>query len=186
MVNHLFSSWGPNSYHDRGSTVLLVDRSSALGKRELECATVVVKREAFKFSWAFKIKDGGYSRKIQNAVRSLALTINSPAVRAREVVLINIFWPYAIQESPHVREFGFRNPASFSCRIQNPGPWNPDYSWRNPDPTNDWSLESMLHQQKFRNPVPVIRNPPRGIQNPRLSWIPLHCRGTILQEACTV
>ena len=44
----------------------------------------------------------------------------------------------------------------------------------------------MFHQQKFRNPVPVIRNPPRGIQNPRLSWIPLHCRGTILQEACTV
>ena len=34
----------------------------------------------------------------------------------------------------------------------------------------------MFHRQKFRNPVPVIRNPPRGIQNPRLSWIPLHCR----------
>ena len=44
----------------------------------------------------------------------------------------------------------------------------------------------MFQQQKFRNPVPVIRNPPRGIQNPRLSWIPLHWRGTILQEACTV
>ena len=63
------------------------------GKGELECAKVVVEREAFKFSWAFKIKDGGYSRKIHNARRSFALTINSPAVRAREVVLINIFWP---------------------------------------------------------------------------------------------
>ena len=27
---------------------------------------------------------------------------------------------------------------------------------------------------KVRNLVPGIRNPGRGIQNPRLSWIPLH------------
>lgn len=59
MVNPLISSSGPYSYYDRGSTVLLVDCGSALGKLlvffrgggvgkgkgELECAKVVVERE---------------------------------------------------------------------------------------------------------------------------------------------
>ena len=59
MVNPLISSSGSYSYYDRGSTVLLVDCDSALGKllfflggggegrgkRELECAKVVVERE---------------------------------------------------------------------------------------------------------------------------------------------
>ena len=67
MVNPLISSSGSYSYYDRGSTVLLVDCGSALGKLlvffrgggeggrgkgeggrgkgELECAKVVVERE---------------------------------------------------------------------------------------------------------------------------------------------
>lgn len=59
MMVNLISSSGPYSYYDRGSTVLLVDCGSALGKLlfflggggwgrgkgELECAKVVVERE---------------------------------------------------------------------------------------------------------------------------------------------
>ena len=39
-----------------------------------------------------------------------------------------------------------------------------------------WALESGIQVplKKIWNPVIVIRNPRRGIHNPRLSWIPLH------------
>ena len=41
------------------------------------------------------------------------------------------------------------------------------------NPTNDY-LQSPRFIDKDWNPVPGIRNPQRGIQNPsRLSWIPL-------------
>ena len=76
--------------------------------------------------------------------------------------------------SPHVRESGIRNPANFCF-------WNPE----------SWVLESGIQLKesgiapmigiqnpsstdKDWNPVPGIRNPQRGIQNPRLSRIPLH------------
>ena len=52
----------------------------------------------------------------------------------------------------------------FVYTIRNPGFWNPEYSSRNPESSTD----------KYWNPVPGIRNRQRGIQNPRLSWIPLH------------
>ena len=39
--------------------------------------------------------------------------------------------------------------------------------------TNDWNSKSKFHL-KNPNLVPEIRNPRRGIQNPKLSWIPLH------------
>ena len=42
-----------------------------------------------------------------------------------------------------------------------------------PNPTNDWNPESSS-TDKYWNSVPGIRNPQRGIQNPRLSRIPLH------------
>ena len=35
-------------------------------------------------------------------------------------------------------------------------------------------VESGILRSGTQNPVPVIRNPRRGIQNPRLSWIHLH------------
>ena len=49
--------------------------------------------------------------------------------------------------------------------------------WANPafrvaDPTYDWNPGSKFHCQTW-NPVAGIRNPRRGMQNPRLSWIPL-------------
>ena len=49
----------------------------------------------------------------------------------------------------------------FACGIQNPGLWNPSST------DKDW------------NSVSEIRNPRRGIQNPRLSCIPrIPLRGT--------
>ena len=35
-------------------------------------------------------------------------------------------------------------------------------------------LESGIHCAGIGNPVPGILSPQRGIQNPRISWIPLH------------
>ena len=58
----------------------------------------------------------------------------------------------------------------FACGIENPGLWDPEYSSRNP--ANDWNPESKFHLQRLRNQLFGIRNPWRGIQNPRLSWIP--------------
>ena len=72
----------------------------------------------------------------------------------------------------------------FACGIRNLGKfclWNP----------KSWALESRIQlresgipltigiqkpssTEKDSNPVPGIRNPRRGIQKPRLSWIPLH------------
>ena len=39
------------------------------------------------------------------------------------------------------------------------------------NPTNDWNPESKFHCLRIWNLVPGIRNPRRGIQNARLSWI---------------
>ena len=41
------------------------------------------------------------------------------------------------------------------------------------NPTNDWN-QNPSSTDKYGNPVPGIRNPQRGFQNPRLPWIPLH------------
>ena len=63
-----------------------------------------------------------------------------------------------------------RNPRSdFPYGIRNPDFWNPQYNSRNPESTIQLK-ESGIHW----NPVPGIRNPQRGMQNPRLSWILLH------------
>ena len=75
--------------------------------------------------------------------------------------------------SPLVRESGFPNPGKFCL-------WNREF----------WALESGIQLKEFRIPLRIgiqnpsstdedwnqlsgIRNPRRGIQNPRLSWIPL-------------
>ena len=74
----------------------------------------------------------------------------------------------------HVRQSGFRNPGKFACEFRNPWLWNPEYSsqriW---NPTSDWNPESSSTQKDW-NPAPGIRNPWRGIRNPRLSWIPFY------------
>ena len=55
---------------------------------------------------------------------------------------------------------------SFGIRNTDQGIWNPN---------NDRNPEFYSFTEKYWNPVPGIRNPQRGIQNPRLCWIiPLH------------
>ena len=36
------------------------------------------------------------------------------------------------------------------------------------------NAESKFHWQRIRNPVPGVWNLQRGIENPRLSWVPLY------------
>ena len=60
---------------------------------------------------------------------------------------------------------GKEKPWGRGCRNTAQGMWNP---------TKDWNPESKFHYKENWNQVPGIRNPRRGIQNPRLSWIALH------------
>lgn len=46
-----------------------------------------------------------------------------------------------------------------------------------------WNPESKLHVEGIWNPVPEIRNPQRGVQHPRLSWIWLSYMGVHLLES---
>ena len=69
------------------------------------------------------------------------------------------------------RESGFWNSRNFVCEIWNPGLWNPEYRARNADYTNDYNPESKVPGHRIWNPVPAVRNPERGIPNPRSSWI---------------
>ena len=83
---------------------------------------------------------------------------------------------------PRVRDSGFRK--IFACGIRNLGKF---YTWN----LESWALESGIQLKesgilltiRIQNPsstdkdwnqVPGIRNPLCGIQNPRLSWIPLY------------
>ena len=63
-------------------------------------------------------------------------------------------------------------PENFECGIWNTGLWNPEYYWRNQNPTKDCNPESKL-KDNYWNEVLVIRNPRRGIQNLWMSLIPL-------------
>ena len=84
--------------------------------------------------------------------------------------------------SPHVRESVFQNLGNFCW-------WNPESRKILLIEAESWALESRIQLKvsgipftigiqnpsstdKDWNPVPGIRNPLHGIQNPRLSWIP--------------
>ena len=72
--------------------------------------------------------------------------------------------------------FCLLNPESWKFLLvefrQNPGLWNPEYSCRNPESHKQLEFAIQIQLKKNWNPVIEIRNPWRGIQNPRLSWIP--------------
>ena len=82
--------------------------------------------------------------------------------------------------SPNARESGILE--NLAGKIRNPALWNLEYSSRNPE--SHERLESRIQGplKKNENLVPSFRNPQRGIQNPRLSWIPLHV-ATLYLEA---
>ena len=62
----------------------------------------------------------------------------------------------------------------YTCGIRNPGLWNPKYSSMNPESTKNWNsrIGIQVPLAKIWNSVPGILNPRRGIQKPRVSWIP--------------
>ena len=83
--------------------------------------------------------------------------------------------------SPIARCKEIRNPDSerllpMESGILSFGIWNVAQGVQNL--TKDWNPESLFHRQRKRDPVPGTLNPWLGIQNPRLSWIPLHVHGT--------
>ena len=72
-----------------------------------------------------------------------------------------------------------RRDVSPYVRVWNLKSWVLESGFRNTvqglrNPINDWNPESKFYRQRNRNPVPGVRNARREIQNPRLSWIPLH------------
>ena len=49
-----------------------------------------------------------------------------------------------------------------------------------------WALDSGIQLKESRTPLTIgIRNPRRGIQNPRISWNPLHESSNIKKEDTT-
>ena len=77
-----------------------------------------------------------------------------------------------------VRATGFWNPGNFglwNSESEKKCLWNPEYSSGNLYSHLNASLgiQNPSFTDKDWNPVPGIRNPPHGIQNPRLFWIPL-------------
>ena len=86
------------------------------------------------------------------------------SLRVRECGRISECGKYLLVDSG-IRQF-------FFCGSRYPGLWNPGYSSRNQESTDNWNPESKFHWLRIQNPVPWIRNPWRGIQNPRLFYIP--------------
>ena len=68
---------------------------------------------------------------------------------------------------------GIRNRGKFYSLKRNPGLWNPEYSSRNFGIPYTIGIQNPSSTDKDWRPVPAIPNPLHGIQNPRLSWIPL-------------
>ena len=87
--------------------------------------------------------------------------------------LLTIYNKILTKASAHVRESGVWNPWNFCL-------WNLEscmgFGMRNTaqrirNPTKDWNPIQDATRKNW-NQVPGIKNPWRGIQNPRLSWIP--------------
>ena len=91
------------------------------------------------------------------------------------------FWA---QEKETRVKFNPRLSANRAFEQLGPGFWNAESVISRLKP------ESKSHWQRIRNPVPEMRNPLCGIQNPesrRLSWIPLHgAKGPIRRSELTL
>ena len=117
------------------------------------------------------------NRQVMSAFLRNRTPVSSPS-RGSDICLLSYFF----NTWPHVRDTTIRD--ILACEIRNPGKF---CKW-NPEP---WALESGIQLKqsgipltigiqnpsstdKDWNPVPSIRNPGRGIQNPTLSWIRLY------------
>ena len=117
-----------------------------------------------------------------NLINSVFDTKNRTVLEYRRYFLLLCWRKLSTSCSPRVRDSGFRKIFAFG--IRNLGKF---YTWN----LESWALElGIQHKEsgipltigihnpsstyKDWNQVPGIRNPLCGIQNPRLSWIPLY------------
>ena len=97
---------------------------------------------------------------MSSRLRFQHLTCQFPALQTSRVLYMAI-------HSPLAKETGFPEISGIrGSRIRNTA-----QGIRNP--TNDRNRESKFHLQRTRIRCLKIRNPLRGVQNPRLPWIPL-------------
>ena len=97
------------------------------------------------------------------------LLSSKPLIRFVRQVVISTCDNYFIllqTMSPHVRQFGFRYPGNLCL-------WTPESGIILRVQSGILSF-GIRNTKTGENPVPGIRNPSLGIQNPRLSWILLH------------
>ena len=76
----------------------------------------------------------------------------------------------------HVRQSGFRNPGKFACEFRNPWLWNRNTAHKESGIPLAIGIQNPSSTQKDWNPAPGIRNPWRGIRNPRLLGFPFMWR----------
>lgn len=99
------------------------------------------------------------------------LRLTKITLRARRTVSLSYLFPWLTvlqsQWQSGIREI-------FAFGIQNLGLWSLRYSSRNPEFHCRLKSEIHVHWQRIGNSVPGIRNPLRGIQNPKFPYRPLH------------
>ena len=91
---------------------------------------------------------------------------------------ISLLNHWVIKNSPHVREsFCLLNPESGNILLVESGILGlriPKIQLKESGIPLTIRVQYPSSTDKDWNSVPGIRNPPRGIQNPRPSWIPIH------------
>ena len=112
------------------------------------------------------LKGNGLEKSLKKLKFKNMLLSSKPLICFARQVVISTCDNYFIllqTMSPHVRQSGFRN-----FRL-----WTPESGIILHVQSGILSF-GIRNTKTGENPVPGIRNPSLGIQNPRLSWIPLH------------
>ena len=133
---------------------------------------VLVYHEAWIFA-QFSVRQGWTTEPVVDSVARMFLKVKYLSGEIRANVLnftsLNKYWKFRNPGTASCKEIQIQESGKFllvesGIRILDSGIWNTAQVIRNP--SNDWNPESKSHWQRNRNSVP-------GIQNPRLSWIPL-------------
>ena len=118
---------------------------------------------------AMLLEGNGLEKTLKKLKFKNVLLPSKPLIRfARQVVISTCDNYFILRQtmSPHVKQSGFRYPGNFCL-------WTPESGIILHVQSGILSF-GIWNTKTGENPVPGIRNPSLGIQNPRLSWIPLH------------
>ena len=77
------------------------------------------------------------------------------------------------------RKSGFRNPRNFFFFYPESWAFESGIQLKESGIPLTIGIQNLSSTDKDWNPVPGIRNPHHGIQNPRLSWVPVSTWGDI-------